>query len=123
MRSPNQPEALVYVFQDMKRDANVTYLGAATTRVGVDGSWVGANHGKSYFFFPVDPGEHHLCIDWQSSNKNLVGMGYAASFTAEAGKVYYFRGKVDERLEREGTIELELVDSAEGRFSWYRPPH
>jgi hypothetical protein len=66
----------------------------ALTRIGMDGAWVGANKGNSYFTLDVAPGEHHLCTGWQSvfrgSNKN-VGM---ASFTAEAGKVYYFEAKV-----------------------------
>lgn len=61
-----------------------------TVRFGIDGAWAGADKGSSWFAVFVDPGIHHLCASWQSSlgreNRN-VGM---ASFTAEAGKVYYF---------------------------------
>jgi hypothetical protein len=64
-----------------------------TVRIGLDGKWMGASHDKSYFTFSVAPGEHHLCANWQSAlgplNK-LVGM---TSFTAEAGKVYYYQVK------------------------------
>ena len=60
-------------------------------RYGVDGAWVGANKGNSYFAVTVDPGVHHLCVSWQSALRQIeeehVRM---AIFTAEAGKVYYF---------------------------------
>jgi hypothetical protein len=62
----------------------------ATTRVGLDGAWVGANHGNSYFVANVDPGEHHVCVNWQSVVGNLKKKYGLASFHAEAGKVYYF---------------------------------
>src|SRR5260370_14030148 len=39
-------KALVYLFEDIER--------CPTMRVGLDGAWIGANKGKSYFFFSVD---------------------------------------------------------------------
>ena len=36
-------KALVYIFEDIER--------GPTMRVGLDGAWVGANKGKSYFSF------------------------------------------------------------------------
>jgi hypothetical protein len=33
----------------------------ATVRLGMDGAWVGANYGNSYFALTVAPGVHHLC--------------------------------------------------------------
>jgi hypothetical protein len=45
---PEEGKALVYFFVD--------FVTAPTMRVGVDGQWVGANNGKSYFFFQVEPG-------------------------------------------------------------------
>jgi hypothetical protein len=57
-----------------------------TVRYGVDGNWVGANYGDSYFVLNVTPGVHHLCVNAQR-NKKSVGV---TSFTAEAGKVYYY---------------------------------
>src|SRR6202042_3574096 len=65
---PEAGKALVYVFEDERRDPNQVF-GSVSTRVGVDGQWVGATHGKSYFFFSVDPGNHALCANWQSSLK------------------------------------------------------
>jgi hypothetical protein len=68
-----------------------------TTRYGIDGTWVGATHGSAYFLVPLAPGEHHLCASPQkhfgfteSMREHLVSM---TSFTAEAGKVYFFGGK------------------------------
>jgi hypothetical protein len=57
-----------------------------TVRYGVDGNWVGANYGDSYFVLNVTPGVHHLCVNAQG-DKKAVGM---TSFTAEAGKVYSY---------------------------------
>jgi hypothetical protein len=82
-------KALVCVIQD--EDHPDCIKCDVTTRVGLDGSWIGANNGDSYFFFSVEPGEHHLCANRQAeigvSTKPIALLG----FTAEAGKTYYFR--------------------------------
>jgi len=108
---PESGRALVYVFNASSP------VGSATTRIGLDGAWVGANRGESYFFFPVDPGDHRLCTNWQSSLKRFSKVGSAANLKAEAGKVYYFRTKIyfEEKSNRP-TVKLELVDGAEGQF-------
>jgi hypothetical protein len=113
---PEAGKALVYVFQDEKRDPEVSYIGSPTTRLGLDGTWIGANHGKSYFFFSVDPGDHHLCANWQSGLNTLYKQGSAASFSAVAWKVYYFRVTVEQRIKREPALYLEPVDPAEGQL-------
>jgi hypothetical protein len=68
-----------------------------TTRYGIDGTWVGATHGSSYFLVQLAPGEHHLCVSPQkhfgftgTMREHLISM---TPFTAEAGKVYFFGGK------------------------------
>jgi hypothetical protein len=116
LAQPEAGKALLFVFENERHDPNKFIIGNATTRVGLDGKWVGANHGDSYFFFPVDPGEHRLCANWQSSLKRFSKLGSAASFTAEAGKVYFFRVEVEERTEHPATVKLEPVDSADGQF-------
>jgi hypothetical protein len=63
----------------------------ATTRVGLDGAWVGANHGDSYFTLDVDPGPHNVCADWQSITAQIDRKSGEATVNAEAGKVYYFQ--------------------------------
>lgn len=66
----------------------------ATIRYGVDGTWAGANNGNTFFILNVDPGEHHLCVSWQSALKTLKKSIDVASFTAEAGKVYYYAADI-----------------------------
>jgi hypothetical protein len=114
---PQADKAMVYVIQDEKRDTSEAFhIGAITTRVGVDGKWVGANHGFSYLYFTLDPGEHRLCTDWQSSFKRLSKLGSALTFTSEAGKVYYFRIEVEQRPDHPATVKLEPIDNARGEF-------
>ena len=113
---PEAGKAVVYVFEEEERQPNFSYFGSVTTRVGVDGKWVGANHGNSYFFFSVDAGEHHLCAQWQSSLGRLSRLGSALTFTAAPGGKYYFRTEVEERNEFPAAVRLKPVDEAEGQF-------
>lgn len=91
---PVQPEAgkaLVYFIQN---DTNFNSFPKPTTRVGIDGKWVGATNRNSYLYLFVDPGEHHLCISWQRHVIAWRGLQSAAAhFTAQAGGVYYFQIK------------------------------
>lgn len=46
-------------------------------RIGLDGAWTGAIDFGSYTSFTVEPGEHHLCTNWQSffaGSKKPVGL-------------------------------------------------
>ena len=103
-------KALVYVIEDIER--------GPTMRVGVDGAWVGANKGKSYFFFSLDPGDHQLCTKWQSGifKKTADRMGSATTLTVERGKTYYLRVQAYQRSERDWTVKLDPVETAEGQF-------
>lgn len=106
--NPDEGKALVYVVLD-QRWGSVN----PTSRVGLDGTWVGANYGNSHLFFSVGPGEHHLCTDWTSKRVSL------AKFTAELGKVYYFRARITGYTSGTGsvtTIDLDLVNSDEGKL-------
>lgn len=108
-------KAVVYFVED---DTHFQSTPKPTTRIGLDGSWIGANHGNSYFYFTVEPGEHHLCASWQST----VGFGTrnksaAAHFTAEAGGVYYFSVKNSWLRESQIMgIDLAPLDSDEGQL-------
>jgi len=78
---------MVYFVED---DTEFESTPKPTTRIGVDGTWVGASHGNSYFSFAVAAGVHHLCASWQSLA--VIGAqdtSAAPHFTAEAGQVYY----------------------------------
>ena len=56
-------KALVYVVQNL---GEMQCSGCALTKVGLDGAWVGATQGSSYVYFPAEPGERHICVNWQS---------------------------------------------------------
>jgi len=91
LSQPEAGKALVYFIEDDKEFGSNP---KPTTRAGVDGAWVGATHGNSYFSFTVDPGEHHLCASWQTAVVIFQGHPTAAAhLTAEAGGVYFFRVK------------------------------
>jgi len=122
---PEPGKALVYVVEEFDRPRNE--IGKPTIRVGLDGSWVGANRGTSYLFFSVEPGEHHLCADWQSLPPWLHVPASLANLTAESARTYYFRARV---MENAGyfTLDLEPVNSDQGQMlvttsplSGYRP--
>jgi hypothetical protein len=63
----------------------------ATTRVGLDGNWIGADHGDSYFTFSVDPGPHSVCVNWQSISTGQSSQVGTLDVNAESGNVYYFQ--------------------------------
>jgi len=83
--TPAEPEpgkARVYFVHDAGTGFLAWY---PTVKVAVDGTWVGANHGNSYFSVSVDPGEHHVCVNLQSSV--VAQRVELAHFTATAGSV------------------------------------
>ncbi|HEV2488382.1 MAG TPA: DUF2846 domain-containing protein [Candidatus Acidoferrales bacterium] len=112
--TPQAGKALVYFLQDdLKYDSSPR----PTTRFAIDGLWLGATHANSYFYVFVDPGEHHLCANWQS-DVILMNFGVpkrstsAASFTAESGKTYYFRAQ-DIAKSHSGENNSSYVSEAE----------
>ena len=88
---PEPGKALVYVIvQETPHPGEALYIGNITTRVGIDGTWVGANYGESYLTFQVEPGEHHVCADWQTVQKSKQKLSSAGDLIVEVGKTYYF---------------------------------
>lgn len=118
LAQPETGKALVYVIEVFQRPAGE--LLTPTIRVGLNGAWVGANHGNSYFSFSVDSGEQHLCTNWQSSIGQLASQHSLTSFTAEAGKTYFFR--VQTHVESDGrgsgvwSIDLQPINADEGKY-------
>jgi hypothetical protein len=112
MAQPEAGKATIYVFGGEAVDLHGLVIGkeSVTTRWGVDGVWVGAGYRNSYLFFTVNPGDHHLCAGRQASSKPSA----ALSFTAEAGKTYYFRTRTrhSNGSYPAGETELEPVDPA-----------
>jgi hypothetical protein len=113
LAQPEAGKARIYFIQDV---GVVHCLGAClTTKIGLDGAWVGADERNSYFSVSVDPGEHHVCANRQSHFAYINQMVALAHFTAEAGKVYYFRtrsfGDKNQVL-----IDLDPVDSDQANY-------
>jgi hypothetical protein len=112
---PEPGKALVYFIQDIG-EVNC-FGGCITTKIGLDGTWVGAHQSNSYFSVSVEPGEHHVCANPQSHVGWISRKVALAHFTAEAGKVYYFRtrgfmgGSGDQLL-----FDLDPVDSDQAKY-------
>ncbi len=116
--TPEVNKSQVYVIEVFDRVPN--QLARPTLRIGMDGTWVGANKGNSYFAFTVDPGEHHLCANWQSVFKTYSKKAAFAGFTAEAGHSYYFRARITEHGGTNGgssfSLDLDQVNPDEGKY-------
>jgi hypothetical protein len=108
--APDPGKARVYFIHDAGTGQT---LGYPTVKVGVDGAWVGANHGNSYFSLSIDPGEHHVCVTLQSS---LVGQRVElAHFTASADNVYYYRTRLVVSRSVE-LLQLDAIDSDQAKY-------
>lgn len=107
---PDQGRARVYFVHDA---GNGNTLGYPTVKLAMDGAWVGANHGNSYFSVSVEPGEHHVCVTLQSSF--VAQRVELAHFTAEAGKTYYYRSELVTSRSVE-LLELDPIDSDQGKY-------
>ena len=118
--APSAGKAQIILVENMDTPLYRFWLRRPTIRIGVDGAWVGANHGDSYFTLAVDPGEHHLCVDWQSGSRSLKQKAGLGSFTAKPGKVYYYQAKVGLReISRdltERSLELAPLDEDNGKY-------
>lgn len=115
LTEPEPGKALVYVIED-DGVANRIIGGNITWRVGLDGAWVAAlNRHSPYTTFSVTPGEHHLCVNWQSSLEYLAKATNLARLEVEAGKTYYFRIRKWES-QTEVFVDLNPVDSDQGKL-------
>jgi len=111
--NPGSSKAVVYILHDYPRVPMVRLL---TTRMGVDGAWVGANEGRSYFGFVIDPGVHHLCVSGQWGRLISPPSIVLHRVAARAGETYYFRVRfLNSGIGGIG-FDLEAVDEDEGQF-------
>jgi hypothetical protein len=120
--APDPDKALVFVVEDLGQCVDcyggrsiVGDVTAALVKVGMDGSWIGANQGSSYLFFAATPGEHHLCANWQSRLEERARSFAMVSFTAEAGKVYYFRIRLFPG-QGDFAFDLDPINSDQGKY-------
>ena len=92
--SPAAGKAQIVFIEDQNKEHNPWHPWD-TVRFGMDGAWVGANKGNSYFTLDVAPGLHHLCASWQGGVRGVESFDLAP-VTAEPGKVYYFAAEITE---------------------------
>ena len=86
----------------------------ATVRFGLDGHWVGANHGNSYFVIDVPPGEHHVCATWKPAlQKESIEL---APVTAKPGKVYYLSARVTVESKYVTDFSLSNLNADQGSY-------
>jgi hypothetical protein len=109
---PAPGKAMVYIFNNLLSSTSIN-IGNVTVRVGLDGEWVGANRGDSYFYFPVAPGDHRICVQWQSGFGRFSKLASAASLSAEPGQVYYLHSIADVRTDNHYNIRVQPLDPAE----------
>jgi hypothetical protein len=107
---PEPGKARVYFIQNLGPRNFI-----AVINVGLDGAWVGANKDNSYFSVSVVPGGHHVCENVKSHFSVYGRLVEFADFTAEAGKVYYFRARLSFG-ENQPSLELEPVDSDQAKY-------
>ena len=108
---PESGNSVVYFIHEA--GASLGLFAYPTTKMGVDGAWVGANHGNSYFSVALEPGEHHLCAALQSS---LVDQRVElAHLHAEAGQTYFYRTRLVVSHELE-LLNFEPLDSDQGNY-------
>jgi hypothetical protein len=78
-------KAVVYILQDFPANHSLSHF---TTRIGVDGAWIGANKDRSYSGFTIDPGVHHFCVSGQwSEPTSSIALHH---LDAKIGETYYF---------------------------------
>lgn len=115
LSEPEPGKALVYVIED-DGVANRIIGGNITWRVGMDGSWVATlNRHSPYTTFSVTPGEHHLCVNWQSSLDYLAKATNLAHLDVEADQTYYFRIRKWES-QTSVYVDLNTVDSDQAKL-------
>lgn len=102
---PETGKARVYFIQDIGRVSCIG--GCVKTKIGMDGTWVGGVQHNSYFSISVEPGEHHMC----ATTGPMIALVH---FTAEAGKVYYFRTRAF-GAENQGLFDFDPIDSDQGQ--------
>jgi hypothetical protein len=118
LAQPEAGRAVVYLIASVLGES----IAEPTIKVGMDGAWLGATKGNSYIFTTVEPGEHHLCANWQSGIVAPSDVFALANFTAEAGKTYYFRvrayrGRIySETGQEASSLDLDAANSDEGQY-------
>jgi hypothetical protein len=103
---PEPGKALVYFIQ---KETGAPF----TTRVGLDGAWLGVLQNDSYIFASVGPGEHHSCSATTNRKRPEAEL---LNFTVEAGKTYYYLVRGTGGPYAIPTMEFGPADRDEARY-------
>ena len=117
--TPVQPDAgkarVYFILDDGPLGNHQHYI----LKIGLDGAWVGAYKQNSFLVTSVEPGEHHICATVQS-NASIGHLTELAHFTAEAGRVYYFRTRfipgINTLYPVAPYLDLDPLDSDEAKY-------
>jgi hypothetical protein len=109
---PDPQNAVVYFIHDAGNLGHVP-LGYPTVRIAMDGAWIGATRGDSWFSVSAPPGAHRLCAALQTSLYSPLPE--LAHVTVERGKIYYFRTRLLD-FGQFDMLELNPVDSDQGQY-------
>jgi hypothetical protein len=101
--SASSDQSTVYFVTKLSRLNRAIYM------VAIDGAWVGALRGDSYFHTTVTSGVHHACL-WVNHMRPVL-----LELNLTPGKTYYVRGHWVPGFAR-ASIDAEIVSSDEGAF-------
>lgn len=90
--------------------------GCGVVRIGLDGKWVGANKGNSWFDVVVPAGEHHVCGFWNFSHTGLENRVRLTELDAKAGQTYYFETSALTAQYEVNRLRLTSIPRNEGAF-------
>lgn len=114
IQAPDPGKARIFFIEDTGLRGN---LGYPTTRIGIDGTWAGANKKNSYFSVDVDPGEHHLCLAVQSAFARWAPEVIELShLNAAAGQTYFYRSRIISSQYGPEYLSFDPVDSDEAKY-------
>jgi hypothetical protein len=114
-----EPDKAIVFF--IEQDLTTRVYVTPSTRLGMDGEWLGATSGNSYAFFAVSPGVHHLCADTKFGGVGGEGQAFL-HFQAKAGATYYFEvrntrvGDPKWSSEELHDVSLAQLDEDEGEY-------
>jgi hypothetical protein len=91
-------------------------IGCSVSRVGLDGTWIGANKGASFFSVTTAPGDHHVCALWEAPLAKIENRVGLTDFEALAGQIYYFETEITPRSTGEFALRMKPISADMGTF-------
>jgi hypothetical protein len=112
--APAAGKALLVFIEDQHNEPYDPFDYSDTVRFALDGAWIGADRGNSYFVLDVAPGLHHLCASWQGKTRGATRFDLAP-VKAEPGKIYYFAAEVTDS-EHYHNFSLAQLNDDQGQY-------